>query len=174
MNLYYNDTGFDTKEEFSMNAIDLSILNLEETRRRSIKLWRSLPDSWIDWRPDKEAMSFGEMIRHVWSASFYYHMVLKNSGSVKDAIPAPFDQEPIQSVEKEIELSKPYFDDFVSYVQSLAAEELESRLIDRSDVGYQRYLGDMLLRIAYHDAVHAGQFLQYLRMIGLERPLIWD
>ncbi|TKI84551.1 DinB family protein, partial [Bacillus wiedmannii] len=27
---------------------------------------------------------------------------------------------------------------------------------------------------AYHDAVHAGQFLQYLRMINLERPLIWD
>jgi len=70
-----------------MNAIDLSILNLKETRRRSIILWRSLPDSWIDWRPDKEALSFGEMIRHVWSASFYYHMVLKNSGSVKTETP---------------------------------------------------------------------------------------
>ena len=157
-----------------MNAVDLSILNLKETRRRSIKLWESLPDNWITWRPDKEALSFGEMIRHVWSASFHYHMVLKNNGSVKTETPTPYDQEPIISIKKEIELSELYFEDFIEYVQSLSVEELESRMIDRSDVGYQRYLGDMLLRIAYHDSVHAGQFLQYLRMVGLERPMIWD
>lgn len=157
-----------------MNAVDLSILNLKETRRRSIKLWESLPDNWITWRPDKEALSFGEMIRHVWSASYHYHMVLKNNGSIKKERPTPYNQEPIISIKKEIELSESYFEDFIEYVQSLSIEELESRMIDRSDVGYQRYLGDMLLRIAYHDAVHAGQFLQYLRMIGLERPMIWD
>jgi len=157
-----------------MNAIDLSVLNLTETRRRSIKLWRSLPDNRLNWRPDQDAMSFGEMIRHVWGASYHYHMVLKNNGSIKTETPAPFDQEPIISVEKEIELSEPYFNDFIEYVQSLKSEELELRLIDRSDVGYQRYLGDMLLRIAYHDSVHAGQFLQYLRMAGLDRPKIWD
>lgn len=43
-----------------MNAIDLSILNLKETRRRSIKLWRSLPDSLLSWKPDNEAMTFGD------------------------------------------------------------------------------------------------------------------
>ncbi|WP_078380751.1 DinB family protein [Sutcliffiella halmapala] len=157
-----------------MNAIDLTILNLKETRRRSIKLWEALPDSWITWKPDKEALSFGEMIRHVWSASYHYHMVLRNNGSVQTETPIPYDNEPITSIKKEIELSELYFSDFTDYVQSLSIEELESRLIDRSDVGYQRYLGDMLLRIAYHDSVHAGQFLQYLRMSGLERPMIWD
>jgi hypothetical protein len=157
-----------------MNAIDLAILNLKETRRRSIKLWESLPDNWINWRPDKEALSFGEMIRHVWSASFQYHMILRNNGSVKTETLTPYDQEPIKSIKKEIELSELYFDDFLEYVHSLSIEELGSRLIDRSDVGYQRYLGDMLLRIAYHDAVHTGQFLQYLRMVGLERPKVWD
>jgi uncharacterized damage-inducible protein DinB len=157
-----------------MNAIDLSILNLKETRRRSIKLWEALPDSWINWRPDKEAMSFGEMIRHVWSGSYHYHMILRNNGSLKTDTPAPFEKEEITSVENEIKLSELYFDDFIAYVESLSTEELETRLIDRSDVDYQRYLGDMLLRIAYHDAVHAGQFLQYLRMVNLERPMIWD
>lgn len=53
-----------------MNAIDLSILNLKETRRRSEKLWISLPDNFLNWKPDDEAMSFGEMIRHVWSSTF--------------------------------------------------------------------------------------------------------
>jgi uncharacterized damage-inducible protein DinB len=157
-----------------MNAIDLCIINLKETRRRSIKLWRSLPDAWLTWRPDEEAMSFGEMIRHVWGGSYNYHMILKNNGSIKQELPAPFDQEPIVSVEREIELSEPYFNEFINYVGSLSTEELQKRLIDRSDVGYQRYLGDMLLRIAYHDSVHVGQFLQYLRMASLDRPMIWD
>ena len=53
-----------------MDAIDLSILNLKETRRRSEKLWNSLPNNFLNWKPDHEAMSFGEMIRHVWSSTF--------------------------------------------------------------------------------------------------------
>ena len=61
-----------------MNAIDLSILNLKETRRRSEKLWNSLPDNFLNWKPDHEAMSFGEMIRHV-CINFYYHMILKTT-----------------------------------------------------------------------------------------------
>jgi len=31
----------------------------------------------------------------------------------------------------------------------------------------------ILLRIAYHEAVHTGQLLSYLRTLGLERPMIW-
>jgi uncharacterized damage-inducible protein DinB len=156
-----------------MNAIDIALLNLKETRRRSIKLWRSLPDEWLNWRPDKTAMSFGEMIRHVWEGSYGYHMILKNNGSL-DEKEFTFDHEPIISVEKEITLSEPLFNAFLDYVKTIAEEELSSRIIDRSDVGYQRHLGDMLMRIAYHDSVHAGQFLQYMRMAGLERPNIWD
>lgn len=117
-------------------------------------------------------MTFGEMIRHVWSASFHYHMLLRNNGSIKTDIHTPYDEEPITSVEKEIELSQSYFSDFIEYVESISTEELESRLINRSDIGYQRYLGDMLLRIAYHDAIHTGQFLQYLRMVELESPIV--
>jgi hypothetical protein len=35
-------------------------------------------------------------------------------------------------------------------------------------------LGDYLLRIGFHEAVHAGQFLAYLRAMQIERPFIWD
>lgn len=157
-----------------MNSIELCILNLTETRRRSIKVWESIPDSWLSWRPDKNAMSFGEMIRHTWTGSYYYHLLLINNGKITNEEEDPFENEPITSVKSEINMSLPYFNDFIKYVESSSSEELEERLIDRSDVGYQRYMGDMLLRIAYHDAVHTGQLLQYLRMVGLERPKIWD
>ena len=53
-----------------MNAIDLSILNLKRNEKALRKLWISLPDNFLNWKPDGEAMSFGEMIRHVWSSTF--------------------------------------------------------------------------------------------------------
>jgi uncharacterized damage-inducible protein DinB len=157
-----------------MNAVDAIVFNLQETRRRSVLLWRSLPDQWLHWRPDKDAMSFGEMIRHVWAGSHGYHLIVLNNGSLKEKPQLPYDQIPVTSVEEEITLSEPYFNSFLDYVKSLQPEELTSRIIDRSDVGYRRPLGDFLLRIAYHDSVHTGQFLQYMRMLGLERPMIWD
>lgn len=30
------------------------------------------------------------------------------------------------------------------------------------------------MRIAYHEAVHTGQLLNYMRNMGVERPDIWD
>ncbi|WP_199615721.1 DinB family protein [Paenibacillus alkalitolerans] len=155
-------------------AVDAIVFNLQETRRRSIKLWRSLPDERLSWRPDEEAMSFGEMIRHVGTSTYLYHLIVINNGSLKEYPSVPFENDPIESVEQETERAQTYFDDFIRYVSSLTDEDMETRIIDRSDAGYRRGLGDMLLRIAYHDSVHAGQFLQYMRMAGIERPKIWD
>lgn len=53
-----------------MNAIDLSILNLKETRRRSENYGILFLIIFLIGSPDPEAMSFGEMIRHVWSSTF--------------------------------------------------------------------------------------------------------
>ena len=59
-------------------------------------------------------------------------------------------------------------------VDTLSDDDLDSIEIDRSDVGYKRRLGDFLLRAIYHEAVHCGQLLAYLRAMGVVRPKIWD
>ncbi|CAK8583702.1 DinB family protein [Priestia megaterium] len=59
-------------------------------------------------------------------------------------------------------------------ISTFSEEDLTTIQIDRSDVGYVRSLGDMLMRIGYHESVHAGQLLQYLRIMGVDRPRIWD
>ncbi len=48
-----------------MNANDLIILNFEEVRRRSIKVWKAIPQQKLNWKPDENALSCAEMIRHV-------------------------------------------------------------------------------------------------------------
>ena len=156
-----------------MNAIELAVSNFQEVRRRSTKLWRSLPDEWLTWKPDDEAFSFGETIRHVWTAQVYYHESLKLGRSVTN-YEEPYEHEPVESVEIEIFRSIPYFEDFICFVRSLSEEELMARELDRSNIGYIRTYGDMLNRIAYHESVHSGQFLQCMRSAGIPRPNIWD
>jgi len=62
----------------------------------------------------------------------------------------------------------------MTYVGRLPESDLATVQIDRSESGYVRSLGDMLLRIAYHEAVHTGQLLDYLRTADIERVRVWD
>lgn len=156
-----------------MKAIDLIVLNLEEVRRRSIKLWLSIPEQYWGWRPDDQAMSCLEMIRHVLDSEHYYHLALIKRGSIPD-YDSPFDSQPLISVHQELERAQPLRHAFLETVKSFSESDLDNIKIDRSNVGYIRSLGDMLLRIAYHESVHTGQLLDYLRTAGAERIKIWD
>lgn len=156
-----------------MESIELLLLNFEEVRRRSIKVWLSVPAEYLVWKPDEKAMSCLEMIRHVLDSEHYYHLAILNRGSLA-AYESPFDSQPLLSVQKELELAKPLRNAFLDTVRSFIPADLADIIIDRSDVGYKRKLGDMLLRIAYHESVHTGQLLDYLRAAGVPRVKVWD
>lgn len=156
-----------------MNSINLAILNLEEVRRRSIKVWSQIPNEFLHWKPDNEAMTCLEMVRHVLDSEHYYHLAIKNRGSLTN-YESPFEPLPLISVEKELEFAKPFRTDFLETVRAFKEEDLSEITIDRSNVGYVRSLGDMLLRIAFHESVHTGQLLDYLRTAGIPRADIWD
>ena len=156
-----------------MNSIELAILNLEEVRRRSIKVWTEIPEDFFNWKPDNEAMTCLEMVRHVLGSEHYYHLAIKNKGSLSN-YESPFESVPLISVEKELEFAQPFRNDFLETVKNFKEEDLSQITIDRSNVGYVRGLGDMLLRIAFHESVHIGQLLNYLRTAGVPRADIWD
>ncbi|MFJ7931602.1 DinB family protein [Peribacillus sp. NPDC096448] len=156
-----------------MNTIDFLVLNLKETRRRSITVWQAISSDKLNWKPDEMAMTCLEMVRHVLESEYYYYLAIKNRGSVKD-FHSPFEKRPYISIEDELDFAEIYHKQFLLAVHSFSNEDLSLIKIDRSDVGYVRSLGDMLMRIAYHEAVHTGQLLDYLRTMEVERPNIWD
>ncbi|MBH9966185.1 hypothetical protein A6P54_10115 [Bacillus sp. MKU004] len=156
-----------------MNAIHLIILSFNEVRRRSIKVWTSIPQEKLDWKPDEEAMTCLEMIRHVLESEHYYHLAINNRGSLSN-FDSPFENRPFTSVKAELDFAEPYRKQFIDTIKSFSEEDLHHIKIDRSDSGYIRDLGDMLLRIAYHESVHTGQLLDYLRSAGIPRIRIWD
>ncbi|WHY03322.1 DinB family protein [Neobacillus sp. DY30] len=156
-----------------MNSIDLIILNFNEIRRRSIKVWTSIPDEKLHWKPDDEAMNCLEMIRHVLESEHYYHLAIENRGSLS-VFNSPFENRPFTSVNAELKYAEPYRKAFIDTIKSFSEEDLEIIKIDRSDSGYIRDLGDMLLRVGYHESIHTGQLLDYLRTAGVPRVRIWD
>jgi uncharacterized damage-inducible protein DinB len=155
-----------------MSGAELLCLNLTETRRRSIRIWRAIPLSFSDWRPDPDAMSCFEMVRHVLEADYLYAQMLRERRSYTGT--SPFADRRFSDVDAALSFANPYRESLLETVRQLSDDNLNAISIDRSDVGYIRKAGDFILRIAYHEAVHAGQMLQYLRMAGVQRPSIWD
>src|SRR6266571_5339763 len=74
----------------------------------------------------------------------------------------------------ELNFSAPFHQQYLDFLATLTGDDLTSLKVDRSEVGYVRAAGDFLLRAAYHEAVHAGQLLDYFRTMGVARPSVWD
>ncbi|MEW4283455.1 DinB family protein [Priestia koreensis] len=156
-----------------MNAVDIILVNAKEIRRRSVKVWEAIPENKLHWKPDSEAMSALEMVRHVLESEYYYHLAIVNRGSLTE-FHSPFENRPFRSVQDELAFADSYHQEFLNMIGGFSEEELTTIQIDRSDVGYVRSLGDMLMRIGYHESVHTGQLLQYLRSMDADRPRVWD
>ncbi|MGB0982106.1 MAG: DinB family protein, partial [Winogradskyella sp.] len=73
-----------------------------------------------------------------------------------------------------LNFSVKYRADFLKMINQLKPSDLETIRIERTEVGQSKTLGDYLNRIAYHESVHTGQLLDYLRTLGIKRPQIWD
>ena len=156
-----------------MRATDVLVLNLEEVRRRSVKVWLAIPADGLRWRPDDAAMTCVEVVRHVLEGEYDYTRMLKSGASPAPG-ESPFAGRPYTSVEEELAFAEPYRRETLELVRSYSPEDLRAKKVDRSDVGYVRGAGDFILRMAYHESVHAGQLLGYLRSMGAARPNIWD
>ncbi len=156
-----------------MTTTELIILNLEEIRRRSIKLWMGISPEHFGWRPDGEAMTCLEMVRHVLEGEHLFHVIVQRRGDLGDYV-SPWTDRPYTDLEDELAFSEPFRKAFLASINEFSESDFDAVEIIRSEKGQRRKLGDYLQRIAYHEAVHTGQMLSYLRTLAVHRPLIWD
>ncbi len=156
-----------------MKSIEIILLNFSEIRRRSIKLWSGIPDEYLNWKPDDEAFTIIEMIRHVLESEHLFHVIIKNRGNLGNYV-SPWVNLTYKDLKNELEFAEKYREAFLHMITDLKESDLEHVRIERKEVNQSKTLGDYLNRIAYHESVHTGQLLDYLRTIGIERPQIWD
>ncbi|WP_417799490.1 DinB family protein [Tenacibaculum sp.] len=156
-----------------MNAIGNILLNFSETRRRSLKLWKDIPDEFLNWKPDSEAFSIIEMIRHILEGEHLFHTIIKNSGDLGN-YKSLWENLAFSDLKNELSFAERYRNSFIEMIKTLNETDLENIRIERKEVGQSKTLGDYLNRMVYHEAVHTGQLLGYLRTLGVKRPKIWD
>ncbi|WP_216660676.1 DinB family protein [Sphingobacterium prati] len=130
-----------------------------------------LPEGFYDWKPDSEAMTAIQIIRHVLQADYGWNMIINKEGM--DNYHTPWDGRFYFSVDDELIFAEPYRQNFLQSVRNFSGQQLADIIIHPGS-GSENFLGNYLLRSAYHESVHAGQFISYLREIGVERPFIWD
>ncbi len=155
-----------------MTQKELILLNFTEIRRKSIKLWRGLPESHYHWKPDDHSMSAIEMIRHVLESDYGWNIIIQQGDMTHYS--TPWKNRPFLSVDDELSFAEPYRNIFLHSVGQFSENELSEVTITHPGNGQLKPLRQYLLRIGYHESVHAGQFLSYLRAMNLERPDIWD
>lgn len=155
-----------------MTPTELIQINLFEIRRKSIKLWNALPESYYHWKPDEKAMSAIEMIRHVLEADYGWNIII-NNGSMANYT-TPWKNRPFSNVSDEIKFAQPYRNAFIESIRQFSAIELSENKVVHPGNGEMKNLGQYLLRIGYHETVHAGQFLAYLRAMKVDIPNLWD
>lgn len=156
-----------------MVSTELLLINFQEVRRRSIAIWQGVPEKWYAWKPDHEAESFIEVIRHVLECERLFHSRILNRGPVEGYV-SPWTGRPYTSLADELAFASPYRTEFLNLVQGFSNIELETIEIAGRGKTKSRKLGDYLLRAAYHESVHGGQILANLRACRIERPYIWD
>lgn len=99
-----------------MSRQDMILFNFHEIRRRSIMVWNAIPNQKLSWRPDEDALSCSEMIRHILESEFLYHMMLILGGSRGiDDVSNPFDNKEFISVKDELTFTEPFRKDFLIY-----------------------------------------------------------
>ncbi len=155
-----------------MSQSELIILDFTEIRERSIKLWNGLPEKYYNWKPDEKAMSASEMIRHVLEADYGWNLIINQRDMTN--YKTPWKNRPFISVTDELEFAEPYRKTFIESIRQFSDTELNETEIIHPGNGEKKILGKYLLRIGYHESVHAGQFLSYLRAMKIDRPKIWD
>jgi uncharacterized damage-inducible protein DinB len=156
-----------------MTPQQIITLNFEEVRRRSLKVWSGITPEKYFWRPDAQAESFIEVVRHILSCEHRFHAIIERRGNIAGYI-SPWENRPNGTIDEEVEFAKPYRKDFLEAIGKFSPDDLATIEIVRAEVNQRRKLGDYLLRAAYHESVHTGQLLSYLRMAEVDRPKIWD
>ena len=155
-----------------MTQTEFLILNFAEIRRRSIKLWSALPERHYNWKPDENAMTALEMVRHVLEADYGWNIIINNGDMTNYC--TPWENRALISVADELDYAEHFRKIFLDSVRQFSDEDLREKTIIHPGNGEKKSLGKYLLRIGYHESVHAGQFLSYLRAMKIGRPNIWD
>lgn len=145
----------------------------EAIRARSREVFAMLRPEHFGWRPEKDALSVGEMLRHLWvseegvrrvalEGNFTYYEKRIPQG-LRAVIGTP------SALAAELEQIERVHLETLAAVRAGPAERFEEERVHGA-LGFRRKVGVILFGINEHEIHHRAQLMTYLRMLGTPAP----
>ncbi len=153
----------------AMDIQEFFLKQKEAIRGRTREVAQMLRPQHLEWRPEKDALSVGEMLRHVWVAeegvrraalegnfAYYETRIPKGLRAVLGQH-GPLEEELIhlERVHRET----------LAAVGAWPPERWDEERANPA-LGFRRKVGVMLMGINEHEVHHRAQLMTYLRMLG--------
>jgi hypothetical protein len=145
----------------------------QAVRKRTLEVWALLRPGHLSWKPEKDALSVGEMLSHTWTSEegvrraaldgdfAYYETRIPKGLSALIGMPS--------SLEEELEHIGRVHRETLAAVAAIPAEIFEKERI-HAGLGFRRTVAVMLFGINEHEVHHRAQLMTYLRMLGTPAP----
>lgn len=152
---------------------DLFLKQKEAIRARTREVFGLLQPQHFGWRPEKDALSVGEMLRHLWvseegvrrvalEGNFAYYERRIPAG-LRAVLGTP------ESLEREIAEIERVHAETLAAVRACPPELFEETRA-HDGLGFRRKVYVILLGINEHEVHHRAQLMTYLRMLGTPVP----
>ena len=156
-----------------MDLKEFFLKQKEAIRARTRQITALVRPEHFDWRPEKEALSVGEMLRHLWVSeegvrrvalegdfAYYERRIPEGLRAVLGA-PATLADE-LRNLER-------VHTETLAAVAAIPLVRWEEERI-HPGLGFRRKVAVILLGINEHEIHHRAQLMTYLRMLGTPAP----
>jgi uncharacterized damage-inducible protein DinB len=156
-----------------MDIKELFLKQKEVQRGRTRQVLSLIRPDMMTWRPEKDALSIGEMLRHLWvseegtrraalEGNFAYYERRIPEG-LRAVLGTP------QALEQELASIEATHNQTLAAVRAFPAEQFDVERVHEG-LGFRRKVFVILLGINEHEIHHRAQLMVYLRMLGSPAP----
>lgn len=156
-----------------MELRDFFLKQKEVVRTRTRQVAGLVREEHLGWRPEKDALSLGEMLRHLWvseqgvrrvalEGDFAYYETRIPKG-LRAVLGTP------GALEEELGNLERVHRETLAAVRAFPLERWEEERVHES-LGFRRKIGVILMGINEHEIHHRAQLMTYLRMLGTPVP----
>jgi hypothetical protein len=156
-----------------MEFREIFLKQQEAIHKRMVEILGMVRPEHMDWRPQKDALSVGEMLQHLWVSEegvrrvaleddFAYYQTRIPKGLRATLGPGP-------SLEANLANIARVHGETMAAVAACPAEVFEQERA-RAELGYRRKVWAILLGINEHEIHHRAQLSTYLRILGAPVP----
>jgi uncharacterized damage-inducible protein DinB len=155
-----------------MEFRDLFVKQKESIRRRTREALALVRPEDFAWRPEKDALTIGEMLQHLWvSEQGVRRVALEGDFSYYETrVPRGLRATlgPPRSLAEEIAQLEKVHRETIAAVAAWPEERFDEERVN-SPLGFRRKVYVILLGINEHEVHHRAQLMTYLRILG--RPV---